>query len=355
MCEDRHFAVHLWQFGRSSKMASEYSPEVVADLQAMVRQGVSAWGVPTSAEVKLLNLSENATFLVCDPAAGKADLVLRLHRVGYSSDEEIRSELAWVAALGGERAVEIAQPVAGENGEYVQVLASPGGRASRHAVAFERVPGREPEAGADLTFWFSRLGAITARMHGHARRWPRPAWFKRRVWDFAAMVGPHAYWGPWRDGIGLSAGGAATIARALAKIADRLDAFGKGPERFGLVHADLRLANLLVEGPHLRVIDFDDCGFSWFAYDFAASVSFIECDPMLPALMRAWIDGYRTVAPFGEEETAMLPYFVALRRILLTAWLASHHEIPFARTQGAEFTAGTVTVAEAMLAGKFLS
>ena len=56
-------------------------------------------------------------------------------------------------------------------------------------------------------------------------------------------------------------------------------AYGQGRERFGLVHADIRLANLLVDGDHVRVIDFDDCGLSWFMYDFATTVSFIEDHP----------------------------------------------------------------------------
>ena len=47
-------------------------------------------------------------------------------------------------------------------------------------------------------------------------------------------------------------------------------------ERFGLVHADLRLANLLVEDEKVNVIDFDDCGYSWFMYDFGTAVSFID-------------------------------------------------------------------------------
>ena len=45
------------------------------------------------------------------------------------------------------------------------------------------------------------------------------------------------------------------------------------------MHADIRLANLLVDGEHVRVIDFDDCGWSWFMYDFATTVSFIEDHP----------------------------------------------------------------------------
>jgi Ser/Thr protein kinase RdoA (MazF antagonist) len=104
----------------------------------------------------------------------------------------------------------------------------------------------------------------------------------------------------------------------------------------------------------LRIIDFDDCGFSWYLYDFATAVSFIEHDPNVPELLAAWATGYRKVLPLSEDALALIPSFVVLRRVLLTAWLASHAEVPFARECGASFTAGTVALAEALLAGRFL-
>jgi hypothetical protein len=38
----------------------------------------------------------------------------------------------------------------------------------------------------------------------------------------------------------------------------------------------------------------------------------------------------------------------------LTAWLASHAEVPFARQLGAAYTAGTVALAQEFLSGRFL-
>jgi len=107
-------------------MAGEYPPEVVTDLHDMVAQGLARWDLSSETAISLLNLSENATFALSDPVAGR-DLVLRLHRVGYSSVEEIRSELAWINALRREGAVETALPVPGRNGEPVQTLTSPSG------------------------------------------------------------------------------------------------------------------------------------------------------------------------------------------------------------------------------------
>jgi Ser/Thr protein kinase RdoA (MazF antagonist) len=150
--------------------------------------------------------------------------------------------------------------------------------------------------------------------------------------------------------MGLDAAGRAHLARVASALRRRLDAFGQGPDRFGLIHADLRLANLLADGDRLTVIDFDDCGLSWFAYDFAAAVSFFEHEPIVPTLAEAWARGYRRSAPFGAEEEAALPMFMMLRRMLLTAWIASHAETPLAQEMGVAYTQGTLAMGEDFLA-----
>ena len=50
------------------------------------------------------------------------------------------------------------------------------------------------------------------------------------------------------------------LGRLAAALRARLAAFGTGPARYGLIHADIRLANLLVDDGRVSVIDFDDCG-----------------------------------------------------------------------------------------------
>jgi Ser/Thr protein kinase RdoA (MazF antagonist) len=36
-----------------------------------------------------------------------------------------------------------------------------------------------------------------------------------------------------------------------------------------------------------------DCGFSWFFYDFATAVSFMEHEPVVAELRASWLDGDR--------------------------------------------------------------
>jgi Ser/Thr protein kinase RdoA (MazF antagonist) len=319
-----------------------YDPPFLSHLHDLLRIALPRWGL-SDARLSLLNVSENATFLA--EAPGRR-LVLRVYRAGYHSVAEMASELAWIDALRAGAVVRTPRPVPALDGSLLQHIAD--GDTRRHVVAFEYMDGAEPR---DLLPRFHQLGGITARLHAHGRTWVRPAGFVRKRWDFATMLGEQPHWGDWRAAIGLDAAGRAVLEQVAGGLRAQLAEYGEAPHRFGLVHADLRLANLLAEGDGLGVIDFDDCGFSWFLYDFAAAVSFIEDDPCLPELAGAWIAGYRRVAPLESADLAMLPAFVMLRRLLLTAWLASHAETPTAQALGAGYTAGTVRLGRDFLAG----
>jgi len=327
-------------------MAGLYDDRFLEELRRGAQGLAPEWGLSPRTEVSLLNISENATFRADDPEA-PAPVVLRVHRPGYHSRAEIESELDWIAALRAAGVVETPRPLDCAGGGHIAAFETADG--PREVVAFEFMSGAEPSPEEGLVDGFRDLGAITARLHLHARDWPRPGRFTRKTWTHRTTIGDGALWGDWRAGPGLTAEGRAVLERAAAELERRLGAYGTGADRFGLIHADLRLANLLVENGRIGVIDFDDCGFGWFGFDFAAAVSFIETDPHLPALMAAWVEGYRSVATLDEAHAAMLPVFVMLRRMQLTAWIASHAETPTAQEMGDAFTEGTVAMADRFL------
>jgi len=324
-----------------------YDSGFLGRLEAGLRKALPRWGLSDRTAIRLLTISENATFRAHDPETGR-DIVFRVHRPGYHTRAEIASELAWVSALGHDQVVDTLTTIPQTDGTLIADIDD--GGAMRHVVAFRLLDGREPAEGDDLPRWFRELGAINARLHQHARRWMPPQGFSRKVWDYEAMLGRVQLWGDWRAALGLDAEGWRTLERTADLLRDLLDDYGKGDDRFGLVHADLRIANLLVDKDRLSVIDFDDCGFSWYLYDFAAAVSFFEHDPIIPALQAAWIEGYRTVAPLSDEECTVIPVFIMLRRMLLTAWIASHSETPTAHLMGEAYTHGTVALARGFLA-----
>ncbi|MEM9099859.1 MAG: phosphotransferase, partial [Pseudomonadota bacterium] len=297
-----------------------YSEAFLQALQQGLQETVSAWGLSPETKISLLNISENATYRADDPDAA-APVILRVHRPNYHTRAEILSELAWIDALRADQTAPIPAILNLTNGERIAAMEAAG--EMRDVVAFEFMAGTEPAPTDDLTDGFHRLGAISAKLHDHVRGWAPPANFQRKTWSFDTTVGTTPHWGSWRDSLGLTSDGRAILERACDVLEHRLAAFGTGPDRFGLIHADLRLANLLVEGDRIGLIDFDDCGFGWFAFDFAAAISFYETDPSIPALKDAWCRGYRSVADLPAEVEAELPTFIMLRRLQLTAWIAS--------------------------------
>lgn len=296
----------------------------------------------------LINLSENATFRIDDPASGRR-WALRVHRDGYHTRNGIASELAWLMALRADGVVTTPVPVPGRDRELIQVAGHPAMRRPRNVVLFKWERGVEPSEKDHLVEKFEVLGEVTARMHLHSLRWKRPENFERHVWDFDTSVGDRPHWGRWRDGMGLDAGKEALFARAVELMRWRLERFGKGPDRFGLIHSDMRLANLLVDGDEVKVIDFDDSGFSWRLYDAATAVSFFEHEKHVPELMASWVKGYRRVHWLPSEDEAEIPTFVMLRRMILVAWIGSHSETDLAQSMGVDYTKKTVPMCEEYL------
>jgi Ser/Thr protein kinase RdoA (MazF antagonist) len=319
----------------------------LAGIEALAVAALERYALDRTATVTLCNVSENHTYRVEDPASGRT-FALRVHRPGYRTAPEIESELTWLDALRDDGVVQTPAIVPAADGSRVVSVATPE-IGARNVVLFDWVAGIAPDldAGAAAIAQFETLGAISAAMHGHARSWRHPAGFTRPRWDYEHSIGPKGHWGAWQDGLGIGPEERAQLERLDATIAARLQAFGQPPTRFGLVHADIRLANVLIDGPTIRVIDFDDCGYSWFMYDFATAVSFMEDHPRVPELQDAWVRGYRSVAELEPAAERELPTFVMLRRLLLVAWIGSHHTFATEAAElGAGFTAGTCALAE---------
>ncbi len=319
----------------------------LAPFDRLAQTALPLWGLSAAARARRVNHSENITYVVDDPFGGQRS-VLRLHRPGYHSDAAIRSELAWLEALRREAGVEVPRALPALDDTVLQVLDGPDLPEPRRAVMFSYLDGTEPDG--DLAPSFEQLGEVTARLHRHARHWRPPADFTRFGWNFATMLGgPEPIWGRWQDGLGVAGEAAALLARLCDTLERRLARFGSGPDRRGLIHADLRLANLLVDDGRVAVIDFDDCGTGWYLYDYGTSLSFIENRTDVPELTEAWLRGYRRIAPISAEEEAELPTFLLLRRLMLVAWLGSHHDTDLARQLGTPYTLASCELAETYL------
>jgi Ser/Thr protein kinase RdoA (MazF antagonist) len=312
-----------------------------------VEPALARWSQLSGGSARLINHSENHTFQI--DTAGEGSFTLRVHRTGYQSPASIESELAWLQALRRDTTLAIPEPIPGRDGQLLQAIGTSGG--DRLAVLFRHVPGREPEPDSNLGDLFVTLGRYAATMHNHATTWQRPATFQRQVWQAATVLDSGGLWGDWRVAPGVNETNRPVLDRLDSALWLRLAEYGTAPDRYGLIHADMRLGNLLVDGDRVTLIDFDDCGFCWFAYDFAAAISFHETNPAIPALKAAWLDGYRPVRPLRVEDVAAIDSMVMLRRMALLAWIGSHGETRLAQQHMRGFADGTAQLAERYLRG----
>ncbi len=320
--------------------------DLLVRLGLMASQAVERFDLPIGATARLINISENATFRIDDVASAKK-WALRLHRVGYHSRAAIASELAWQSALKASHTIITPSAIRGRDGEYIQSVAHVALAEPRNAVLFEWETGCEPAA--NDVHGFELLGETAARMHAHVRDWQRPAWFTRHTWDFETSLGARPHWGRWQDGMGLTDDARQAFRETASLIDTRLQNFGRDPSRFNLIHGDMRLANLLMDGRTVKVIDFDDCGFSWLLYDCATTVSFFEHEPQVPELIKAWVRGYRRAGALSTQDEDEIETFVMLRRLLLVAWIGSHSETELAQSMGVDYTATTIPLCDRYL------
>lgn len=314
-------------------------------LQQLAEQALRHYPQALQGEISLICRSENATFVV--RLADGNRLALRVHRDDYHQCNEIESELAWLDSLR-ETGIQVPEALVGSNGKRVQTLALDE-KHSRHVVLFKWIAGEMPTTEVDPRA-FAQLGEVTARLHQHSKAWGKPAGFKRIVWDHQTMVGENGHWGRWQDAPGLHIEDHQLIEQTLDRVDRILQKYGKSSHRYGLIHADLRLTNLLLHKGETRVIDFDDCGIGWYMHDAAAAISFVEHHPRAQEWVEHWLTGYQRVCPLSEECLAVIPTMIIQRRIQLLAWVGSHATTEMAISLGSHWVADSLKLCETYLA-----
>lgn len=291
------------------------------------------------ATVSLLSFSENGVFLA---ETTDTKVIVRVHRPGYHSRQEVESELMWMDSIQTTSNIQTPDVRSALDGSKVAEVDLDGD--VRLVDVLEFMPGLTADS-EDAGISFEDLGALTAALHDQVQSWKPPRDFVRFRWDLDSMLGKNRRWGDWRDVPGVTLSHRELLGVAEEIVRQRLTAFGTGPDRFGLVHSDLRMSNVLVNNGSITVIDFDDCGWSWFLTDLAAVLTFIESTPEAPSIVRRWLTGYLTVRPLDDAAMAEIPTFVMLRRLTVLGWLGTHPESEVARSSLHEYIKDTVEMA----------
>lgn len=336
--------------------------EKIRHFYDVAERAMERWNIPAGTAMKLLNFTENATF--CLERTGAPKVILRVHRLDYAKLNNIRTELQWLIDLKRETGLSLASPVESKNGLLVETVDTPAMKEERHVVCFEYVDGKVPVDTSDSNEGVGKLiqriekipdkitiplfkkaavlyeifgrtqrksplkpvdrklyrqvGIIAGTLHKQTKQWKYPEFYERMEWNLDGTFGSE-----WNNFYGVSYRSAKWFSQKEIAIIDacvelikiRLEAYGKGAERYGMIHSDLRLANLLKNGERITALDFDDCGRGWYMYDIAGAVGFIEHRPDIAEVVEEILRGYESVLPVLPRDRQEIWTFIMMRRI----------------------------------------
>jgi Ser/Thr protein kinase RdoA (MazF antagonist) len=292
----------------------------------VAREAVLRWPFQVT-HIATLKVRENAVFALYLSDGSKA--VLRIHRPGYHSDEEIVSEARWMEALRGHH---IATPelISSRQGNALELIDLGGELGCWQVDACQWIDGEHLDAASCMQQSagvidpvFEAIGETAAKLHNHSSSWILPKRFHRFAWDADGLAGEHPVWGRFWDLEFLSVRQRVLFRELRTRMYSQLRSLNKGPQIYSLIHGDLVAENILVSGHRRTVIDFDDCGFGWHVFDLATPLFQVRREDRYREACDSLVLGYSRWRALTPVQMSDLPLFLAARGASYLGWLHS--------------------------------
>jgi len=186
--------------------------------------------------------------------------VLRLTERPPEFAQVIKGEVDWINYLA-DNGIKVSRAIPSLNGDYTAVikdeiscfLASCFVMSKGHHVN----PDNPHEWNDSL---FEKWGQTLGKMHALSKRYViKDPSTSRPNWNYGPLFSPDLDLGPSED----------KILKMWRILISELESLPKDKDSYGIVHNDLHEKNFLLFDSNIIVIDFDSCGFNWFACDIA--------------------------------------------------------------------------------------
>jgi Ser/Thr protein kinase RdoA (MazF antagonist) len=195
----------------------------------------------------------------------------------------------------------VARPVAGNDGKYVQTFAIEGQNLT--TVLFDWVAGEKPKPELST---YTLIGEAAARIHNAADTFtselPRERYDAHELIDnqLERMETPLRESGQWQR---------------VFELSERMRKIITNPSlNYGIIHNDLTLDNVHLDGNTLAVFDLDSAAESWRAAE-AWGVLRAADDRF-----KAWLEGYRSVRDFSLDDEKAVAAFGIVEDIRNVVW-----------------------------------
>ena len=309
----------------------------------LLAKALSYWELDPNTEVILLAERENRVYRL--DTSEHTPSILRVHRRDFRSNDEVKSELQWMAQLSQEGLI-VPLPLPAKGGALFAEIE--GYQVSRLSWLNGTPLGEtnQPLQIEDRAGTFQKIGETMARLHQISDDWELPRHFKRHHWNHEGLLGEQPLWDQFWENPQLSAHQFTIINEARNKASQRLHAKSETLD-YGLIHADMVRENILLSDDEIQLLDFDDGGFGFRLFDVATALFKNRSEPDYPELEQAFIAGYHSVRPLEMQD---LRLFTLLRSFTYVGWIISRMNENGSQQRADRFIATATELAEEYLA-----
>lgn len=281
----------------------------------------------TPSEIRPLVHFENTTFNVNSP---QGEFNLRISRPGTQNLQTLESEIHFLTALR-ESGFRVPTPYQ----DRIVTAEHPSVPEPRNVALLGWMDGeflRDHFSPVEAKL----IGRFMAELHEFVGTWTPPAGFQRHhLRDWA--LEPRPTYRIDEPIEGFPEEDRMLILEIDEEIRAMHASLPRTAENYGLIHSDLHVGNVLLEGDHINVIDFDDTGYDFFYYDFAAALAFHLSEPHFFELQAAMLAGYQEVRPLPPNTVELLEPFLRIRVGGVSQWILGRVDNPKLREEGPQW------------------
>lgn len=272
----------------------------------------------------------NATFLIealhtDEPELGVQKYLLRVNSPGFQSKSTIESEMLWLAAIRRAGDLIVPEPLLNQERSPVTTLEGSAIPGSRHCTIVSWLEGTSPHQHLTEEI-LEEVGVFMGKLHQHAVGFKTPAGFERKNWDLEGFQTEMIDVPVTKIRRRLMKEQIDLIEEVVDKVKTSTGQLEHNSETFGLIHGNLHERNYLVYRGDIRAVDFDSCGWGYFGYDLAVTLSQLVSRPNFSQLRTALLKGYKQVRLIGTDIEQNLGTFIAARYVNNIMWLAGHED-----------------------------
>ena len=278
-----------------------------ANREKILQRATTAFGTAPG-KLKRLGSFESVVY---EFGRGENEFILKLTHSIHRTPEEVLGELEWVNYLA-DGCIPVAPAVTSVKGNLTEVIDIEDSYFI--AYAFEKAEGQRAEVSTWDDALITKWGRMVGKMHSRTRTFtPSRKPLKRKQW----------YEDPYRDFDSFVPSMQTGVLEACRRHMAHLKALPTDRDSYGLIHSDLHHGNFFVNDGSLTVIDFDDCQYSWFAFDIAIPLFYALTDSAVGYdnkefarnFLGKFLSGYTQEFVLDEKWIRRLPDFLKLREM----------------------------------------